>query len=338
MNTDIDTKYPSFIELQDQSLVVINDDINTESESLKKKWLRCIKPPVGSQLIAEFSQEEKGMRFEWSDYLSLERRKKMLWPIGLQKIAHAEMTGVYDRTMITAVLNCVGRELFSKIYEVDSKIYVYDNEAPSTLLGINGEIGCGKSTVVNYLSEKYNYREYMMAEPLKKIAKILGFDDHQIYGTQEQKLEVNSFWNVSGREFLQKFGTEVCRDAVPRILPKMNFNGLTMWVRLFEKFYSETRSQCVAVSDVRFEDESATIKRYGGIIIRIEREVNEVKKDNNVQSSYTTHASELQASKIYPNVVVKNDGSLEDLYKKIDMIIDLIDKGEITHTSNAIHI
>jgi len=72
------------------------------------------------------------------------------------------------------------------------------------IIGISGFIGSGKTTAANYLVQK-GFKEYSMAGPLKKIAEIFHFELHQLYGTQEQKLELNKYWNISGREFLQKF-------------------------------------------------------------------------------------------------------------------------------------
>lgn len=59
------------------------------------------------------------------------------------------------------------------------------------IIGITGKIGSGKSTLSSYLTENHNYEEYSMAKPLKEIGKIFGFNDQQLYGTQEQKLEIH---------------------------------------------------------------------------------------------------------------------------------------------------
>ena len=149
----------------------------------------------------------------------------------------------------------------------------------------------------------------------------MGFEYHQAFGTQEQKLEINPFWNISCRQFLQVFGSEVCRDFVPKALPQMNFNGLTMWVRLFEKFYQDHPNNPIVVSDVRFDDECETIRKLGGVVIKIVRSSAEEKGDgSNLQ--HLQHKSELQELK-YDHVIY-NDGSLDDLYKKIDSVITSI--------------
>jgi len=209
------------------------------------------------------------------------------------------------------------------IYAIGSmhanKIYMIENEKPM-LLGINGEIGCGKSTAVDYISKQYGFREYMFAKPLKDIAVTLGFEQEQVFGTQAQKLEINKFWGISGRRFMQVFGSEICRDYMPRMLPDMQLNGATIWARLFEKYLLENPHCNIAVSDVRFPDECEVIKKHKGIVIRIERST---VKDQ----PYHLHQSEMQ--KICPNIVVYNNGSIDDLHRKLDLLMHRVNEGSI---------
>lgn len=201
----------------------------------------------------------------------------------------------------------------------------------SLLLGINGEIASGKSTVTDYLVAKYRLTNYSFAKPLKDVAVTLGFEHRQVFGTQEEKLEPNKFWGISGREFLQKFGTEVCRDYVPKVLPEMQFNDTTMWVRLFEKFRMDYPNMNTIVSDVRFADESAKIKELGGYVIRLVRP-----KENVTSSSMSIdadeyeasqHKSEQQANLIKPNIVIRNDGTIELLLQRVETALGYIRMG-----------
>jgi hypothetical protein len=211
-----------------------------------------------------------------------------------------------------------------------------DTEQPCVILGITGTIGSGKSTVADYLYDRHNFQEYMFAEPLKKIAEEFGFEQHQIYGTQEQKLEVNEFWGISCRKFLQVFGSEICRNTLPKYLPDMKFNNTTVWVRLFEKWMQECRDDelDVVVSDVRYEDESKSITAMGGFIIRVVRPG----VDTLIKDVTQTHASELQANKITPHAIINNDSDLPTLYKKLEMILDFIKKGIITQDTRYVSI
>jgi dephospho-CoA kinase len=174
------------------------------------------------------------------------------------------------------------------------------------VIGITGRIGSGKSTAAEYLI-KNGFKEYSMAGPLKKIGEIFHFDQHQLYGTQEQKLEINEHWEISSRHFLQKFGTDICRNELPRVIPDMKI-GDTIWVRLFEIERAKNPTINYVVSDVRFLDEAACIKRMGGKVIRVVR-------DTECTGAEHKHASELEMEKIEPDHTIDNNGSLEQLYE-----------------------
>ncbi len=184
------------------------------------------------------------------------------------------------------------------------------------LIAITGEIGSGKSTLANILINEHKFTEETFAKPLKQFASLLGFAEHQIYGTQEQKLEINDYWNVSGREFLQKFGSEICRDELSKVIPNMNMNGRSLWCRVMEKKILENKN--LVVSDLRFEDEYDLIKAYKGIVIKI------VRNDNlhNKNGSHNKHISETQMSKIIPDFTIENNTSIEDLKDKINTVLE----------------
>ena len=150
-----------------------------------------------------------------------------------------------------------------------------------------------------------------MAGPLKKIGKIFHFTNEQLYGTQEQKLEINKHWNISAREFLQKFGTEICRNILPKIFPTMS----DIWITLFKITYNPHINY--VISDIRFIDEAKVIKKLGGIIIRVVRDNKISSKSGNEHK----HASEIEISKIKADHTINNNKALQDLYNRLDHII-----------------
>lgn len=305
--------------------------------------------PQNAQHICHLEKTQNiWYELKWSPSFPLEKRAGFNYTNGLHSIAHCA-TGQsisLNIGVVFAVLEQVRLGMRSKsaffidspfIDSPDTDVYMIENES-NLLIGVNGEIGCGKSTVVDYLSSERGFTEYMFAQPLKEVAVCLGFEPRQVFGTQEEKLEVNEFWGITGRQFLQVFGSEVCRDYVPKVLPQMKFNGLTMWVRLFEKFKQEHANVNLAVSDVRFEDESNTIKGYGGIVVRIVRSGKAVVPTQAQPPSVQTHKSETQASRINPNVIIHNDRDLETLYKKLDLLIEFIRRGMVTPTTLSLNI
>jgi hypothetical protein len=232
------------------------------------------------------------------------------------------------------------------------------------LLGLTGKIGSGKSTASSYLAV-YKFYEYMFAAPLKDIAVTLGFEKHQVWGTQEQKQEINKNWGISGRKFLQVFGSEVCRDYLPKVLPDMNFNDKTIWCRMFE-IECEKLMTCrnLVVSDVRFNDEADVIINRGGAIIKIERNNNNTDNntntgnntdDSNADNSnadnsnadnsnannstsnknyeYSSHKSENEKIKV--NFVIRNNGTTAELFNKLENALILTLQG-FHKISNAV--
>lgn len=190
------------------------------------------------------------------------------------------------------------------------------NNNQGFVIGITGKIGSGKSTVSKYIEENYGFTEYSMAQPLKKIGELFFFSKTQLYGTQEQKLEEHTHWGISAREFLQKIGTELFREHLPKVMPKMKSIG-TVWVDLFCLRYKKERKKYV-ISDVRFLDEANVVKELNGIIIRCVR-------DNNVTSNSgqeLTHKSEQEINRINHDYVLDNNKcSISEVQERIDRIM-----------------
>ena len=186
------------------------------------------------------------------------------------------------------------------------------------LIGIIGCIGSGKTTVAEYLTKYFEMKEYSFASPIKNIATIMGFEHDEIYGTQEEKLKKNIYWRISGREFLQKFGTEIGREMMPKVIPNMYMGeNDSPWIRLFEIEWARLKDRemipKMVVSDCRFEDEIKSIRNRGGFIVKIDRKV---------PRKYGTehhHASEKHIDSLYYDICIKNNGTKKELYDTINL-------------------
>jgi dephospho-CoA kinase len=200
------------------------------------------------------------------------------------------------------------------------------------LIGITGKIGSGKSVICDEFKNA-GFIEDNFSSSLKQIGEIIGFEHHQLYGTQEQKLEINNKWNISGREFMQKFGTELCRNQLKQTIPNMKFdNNNSIWVQIIQnKLYNEYKNKNIIIGDCRFLDEVKLIKDNGGIIIKIIRSSNT--EDNNFISINTDninnekiHSSETTLDNILPDIIINNNKDLLSYRNKIKHVIKNINE------------
>lgn len=178
------------------------------------------------------------------------------------------------------------------------------------IIGLVGTKGSGKSTVAQILKEELGFEEYSIAEPLKRIALILGAPRESVYGTQAQKEAIIPSLGVSGRTMLQKLGTEVFRNEFPKYLPTYNMGSAgTLWARLLELRLKRVKnSENLVVSDVRFSDEARVVEENGGTLIRLLRDTTESKD---------YHASEIEMRSIKCNHIIDNNGTMDELRKQI---------------------
>ena len=177
-----------------------------------------------------------------------------------------------------------------------------------------GKIGSGKTTAANIL-KKYNFVEYTFAEPIKQFLLNIGFNFEDVYGSQEEKLKINKFWNISGREFMQKFATDIMRNQLKLVAPQLDLAGSTIWVRAMEKKIIEHQFQNIVIGDGRFPDEIMLIKKYGGKVIKI---IRPTYNDNNIN----IHESESYFDSIIPDYEIINDSTFENLENKIKNILN----------------
>ena len=116
-------------------------------------------------------------------------------------------------------------------------------------------------------------KAFSFADPLKIISvQLFGLTEEQCHGTDEEKnTPVNIKWDdvplagkktgfMTAREFLQYFGTDVCRKIKPDI-----------WVDSCIKRMLESGTELAIVPDVRFPNEAEAIRKAGGKVIRLTR-------------------------------------------------------------------
>jgi hypothetical protein len=159
------------------------------------------------------------------------------------------------------------------------------------IVGFTGLAGSGKNTAAQALTTK-GYVEAAFADPLKELAKELGWD-----GVKDDK----------GRKLLQDLG-HGCRKVF----------GADFWVdRMRERIEKEWgptgANRPVAVTDVRYQNEADLVTELGGIILKIER------PDLDTSDPMYQHITEKQPIKV--NWHVYNTGSVEELHQAVNHIL-----------------
>jgi hypothetical protein len=194
------------------------------------------------------------------------------------------------------------------------------------IIGLAGAKRSGKNTVANFISDEFSrdfkVTHWSFAEDLKKsaAASLEEFEDGVEFcdafkeqGTIEVYLDSYNLKTISGREFLQYYGTEAHRDIF----------GDDFWVNnLLNKIItSETtglawEERLDVITDVRFPNEAEAINAgigSGNIVARINRP--------SVENSGDAHASEIPLHESLLTCEIPNEGTLGQLREDVIHII-----------------
>lgn len=204
------------------------------------------------------------------------------------------------------------------------------------IIGLVGFIGSGKGAVGDMIADKGWHRD-SFAAPLKDAASsIFGWPRDLLEGDTEVsrkwREEPDEFWsirtgnsNFTPRLALQLLGTEAGRNVFhPDI-----------WVI---SLLNRAKGKNVVVTDVRFKNEIDYIQDNGGIVVRVKRGEEpswfNIAKEANAGSMLCfdamcesqIHASEWDWIGCEFDYTIENDGTLQDLGKRVDDLLQYIQK------------
>jgi len=200
------------------------------------------------------------------------------------------------------------------------------------IIGVCGLIGSGKDTIADYLVNIHEFRRDSFAATLKDaVAAVFGWDRDMLEGrtrsSREWREQPDAWWserlgqNITPRWILQWWGTEVCRRG---------FHD-DIWIASLENKLRTSRDD-VVISDCRFPNEIVAIRAQGGHVIRVMRgpdpewflQAQQHLLHGTGQPDNLPHQSEWAWAGTEFDRVIRNDGSLDDLYQQItDLVQDL---------------
>lgn len=169
----------------------------------------------------------------------------------------------------------------------------------TTVLGLSGAAGSGKSSVAEYLEQRHGYRRLRFVQPMKdalrRMLQSAMLDDHSIERMIEgdlKELPTPVLLGKTPRHAMQTLGTEWGRNCI----------GGDFWVNItrhtIRALPPATR---VVIEDVRFENEASMVRDFGGRVIRL------------VGRGGLTDKSHPSENGVTPDVTFDNSRSMSDL-------------------------
>jgi hypothetical protein len=203
------------------------------------------------------------------------------------------------------------------------------------LIGLNGFKRSGKNTVGEIIDQACPDQSVKLvgfADKLKiAAARALGYESPELtelvdlmdtfkeHGSLAVKFDGDIDLEVSGREFLQRFGTEACRETfwdsfwIDLVLPDPKRYDEEDKSDRYDELLEERFPgyDLLVVTDVRFPNEAKRIKHLGGEVWEIIRP----------GVSAGIHASEHPLPRDLVDVTIVNDGTILDLQDEVDRVL-----------------
>lgn len=173
------------------------------------------------------------------------------------------------------------------------------------------------SDLIDYLTDEYSLscKRFFFADKLKEFCTdVFGLDYHLVHGTQQDKDTYTDYkWedmpgviitsgeipnftkinfgfgnnntfiahtpgNMTIREILQFFGTEICRKM---------YNNI--WVDALIRQINNSKHDVKIITDTRFHNEMDALKKHGAVLIRLLRSSHTVGLDHNSELELSTY-------------------------------------------------
>jgi hypothetical protein len=160
----------------------------------------------------------------------------------------------------------------------------------------------GKDTVFLHWADKYKVIKVSFAAKLKSMVKDLYNLDETFVNGENKGVPIDRFGGITAREIMNIWGDVWVDYVFNTTIPSLPDNSL------------------VVITDCRFANEASAIKKYGGVVVDIIRDTSFL----DISPEQRNHISETDLDDYNFDFTIVNDGTLEELYKKADVILQQI--------------
>jgi hypothetical protein len=173
------------------------------------------------------------------------------------------------------------------------------------LIGICGKSGSGKDTIAAHLCARYAFQRVAIADRLKRMTlETFALSTDQLWGRSRDALDPR--WGLAPREIYQRLG-----DALRAIHPETLVRG---W--LADATVTLDAGVHVVTPDIRTPLEVDVLRRAGGKLWRVRR------GSAVLRGAAAEHLTETALDSLRdPDAELPNDGSIEDLFARVDAAI-----------------
>lgn len=178
------------------------------------------------------------------------------------------------------------------------------------IIGLHGFQRSGKDTTGDYLHERFGYEKVSFAAPLKAGLYALNPYVKSSAGTVRllqglvdelgwEGIKASDAWKDDVRRLQQRFGTEVARETFWE----------SFWLDLADRQMGDSPVNRFVICDARFPNEADFIRSKGGIMVNV------------VRPGFGAQENHQSEQVLECDVTITNDGTLADLYAKIDALV-----------------
>lgn len=157
-----------------------------------------------------------------------------------------------------------------------------------------GKAGSGKTTLSNYLVDKYNFVKLSFAKPVKDIAR--------------------NYFGLKGAKH---------RDLLQAIGQKMREIDENVWINILLRKVIKINfayASSIVIDDCRYKNEAETLSKWNFILIRL------IGRQLKLTKEQSRHLSEMELENIHPDYILDTSKNLEETKRELDGIIDEVSK------------